>query len=107
EGGVAGVVSGEGRREIGAVAVVGRGAQRLPVRIGGGGGVAVGGASADGGDRPPEIVDVFHVPGGEAGVGHRQVDQGEEAGILHHAVAHLPGDDLSDLVVQARRRAEA
>src|SRR5205823_5463607 len=75
ERGVAGNVGGERGGEavdVGGV-VVGRGAVGLPVRIGGRVRVAVGVGMLNAGDRAPEVVAEFDVPGGDAGVGHGDV----------------------------------
>src|SRR3954469_9125433 len=58
------------------------------------GGIAVGG----GGERTPEIVSVFCIPGGDAGISHRDVEHGEHAGGLEERAVARVGDLRGDLV---------
>ena len=72
--------------------------QRRPGRVGRRVGVAVGVGGADRGHRPPEVVLVLGVPGGDEGVGHGDVQQGEQAGVADQVEllfrGHLLGDDV-------------
>src|SRR6185437_14310117 len=57
-----------------------RGEQRLPVRIGDRGRVAVRAGEVDRRDRPPEAVEVLRVPDGDDRVGAAHVDCGGQPG---------------------------
>src|SRR5262249_15864118 len=66
KGGMARGVSRKGRGEVGAAAVVVGRSQRCPVAYSRGARIAVRGARANGGDRPPEIVVVLGGPDSDA-----------------------------------------
>src|SRR5207244_1969541 len=72
--------------------------ERFPGRIGGGQVVAVGGSEADRGDRPPEVVSEFRVPGGDVRIRKRRVKRGEQAGVAIEIERLLRGEDASNAV---------
>ena len=74
EGGVAGRVGGEGRFEVEVVAVGVGGALGEPERV-----CSVRGVLTDAGQGAPEFEAVFLLPGEDAGVGQRGVEEGEDA----------------------------
>ena len=76
EGRVAGDVFGEPRRDSS------RGIQPASGAVLG---VTVGIGVVDGRDGSPEAIGVLHVPGDDRGVGHRQVELGEQAGVVRDA----------------------
>ena len=110
-----GGVRGERRREVGSGQIACRRAQRHEGGVGDRRPIAiarkrqrrVGIGLADSGDRPPELVVVLRLPDRDAGVGHRRVDQRQQAGERDDVRVHLVGDLHRDLVVEARRRAQA
>src|SRR5205807_3745499 len=55
---------------------------------------------------PPQIIAVFIVPAGDAAVGHREINQCEESGVLQNRVVHLLSYRLGDLIVEADRRTQ-
>src|SRR5207249_11801595 len=58
-------------------------------------------------DRSPEIVIILTFPNRHAGIGHGGVGEGEKSRKIDSAEMHLIGDVDDDLIVEARRRAQA
>jgi len=83
EAGVAGGIRGERRREVRSGQVAGGRAQRRER------GIVV---QANAGDGSPELVEVLRFPDRHSRIGHRDVDEGKEAGKSHHIGSSLVGD---------------
>src|SRR5205814_6784473 len=62
---------------------------------------------ADAADWSPEIVIILTFPNRHAGIGHGGVREGEKPGQIGGAEMHLISDVNGDLIVEARRRAQA
>src|SRR5438094_2411871 len=78
--------------------------KRTPCRVRLRGGIAIGVAVANRGDGPPVVVSVLGVPDADARVGHRDIQEGKQAGVLLERVALSGADPLSDMIPMARWR---
>ena len=61
---------------------------------------------ANASDRSPEIVKVFRIPNRNTGVGHRGINEREQACQLDRIEIHLVSDVDRDLIIETRRRAK-
>src|SRR5205807_1744229 len=77
---------------------------RIAVAETGRAGAGIGFANAR--NRPPEIVVIFRFPNGYRGIGHCDIDQGEQTSQLHGAELGLIRNMDGYLIVESRRCAK-